>query len=321
MATLRNRNGKKYLCWYEGGKERRKSLGDIPDKDAEIIRQQKELITKNNNYIAPNFETFALEYLKWHKFEYPDSHTRIHQLTHQYLIPEFGLCEISQLDRLEVENYKHTRKAAPTTIGKELRTLQAILNKAVEWRYIGINPIKGVKPPRDNRDSPPPYYQINQIKTIYKQSLDPVKKATWMLFFNTGIRRAEGLNLEKEWIDERGIKILSTTKNRTKSGKWRIVPHTKGTKAALRVLNKLDGNKVLPQVHLKSISRAFDNCLNRAKLDGSLHWTRHTYASHLVMAGEPLIKVQKLLGHSSIKTTEKYSHLSPDFMSKINISL
>ncbi|NCC26249.1 MAG: hypothetical protein EOM25_13805, partial [Deltaproteobacteria bacterium] len=44
----------------------------------------------------------------------------------------------------------------------------------------------------------------------------------------------------------------------------------------------------------------------------TFHTLRHTCASWLVMAGESLFKVGKLLGHSQIKTTERYSHLAPD---------
>jgi site-specific recombinase XerD len=41
---------------------------------------------------------------------------------------------------------------------------------------------------------------------------------------------------------------------------------------------------------------------------------RHTFASHLAMNGVDLYTVQKLLGHSSIKTTEIYAHLAPDYL-------
>lgn len=55
----------------------------------------------------------------------------------------------------------------------------------------------------------------------------------------------------------------------------------------------------------------------------SLHSLRHTYISHLVMAGIPLRVVQKLTGHAHHSTTERYAHLAPNFMQdlrkKINL--
>ena len=333
MATIRPRGKSWQLCYEENGKERRKSLGQISRREALRLKKEFEQGQPPKTFIyTPSFIQFSQEYLNWHKVEYPDSHDRINQIVEQYLVPEFGYTDLSDISKKAVEQYKHKRLTqpwdkkeskypSPNTIAKELRTLQAIMNMAVEWDYLQKNHIKGVKPPKDTKDAPPPFYLKEEIKLIYENALDPIKEATWKLYLNTGFRRSEGLTLKKEWIDEKGIKIYSTSKDRTKSGKWRIVPHTRGTKKALKVLSEVDGPNVIPQVHLKSISRAFGNCLRRAELEGSLHWTRHSYASHLVMAGEPLWKVQKLLGHASIKTTERYAHHDPDYLQKVKISL
>jgi len=84
-------------------------------------------------------------------------------------------------------------------------------------------------------------------------------------------------------------------------------------KADRLVLEELprNGRHVIPQINAVSLSRSFANTLRRANLNGSIHCLRHTYCSHLAMAGIPLRTIQKLAGHTHFKTTERYAHLAP----------
>ncbi len=62
-----------------------------------------------------------------------------------------------------------------------------------------------------------------------------------------------------------------------------------------------------------NIYPAWWNALERAEIqDFKIHDLRHTFASWLVMRGVPLIHIRDLLGHSSIKMTERYAHLCQD---------
>lgn len=116
---------------------------------------------------------------------------------------------------------------------------------------------------------------------------NPIHAHVWRLLANTGLRRGEALALRWEWINGNWLRVPSTEERRTKSGKWREVPLTEGAMIALFAL-PMNSPYVLPRIAPESLSRAAIRDIRRASLLGSIHTFRHTYISHLVMAGEPL---------------------------------
>ncbi len=78
-----------------------------------------------------------------------------------------------------------------------------------------------------------------------------------------------------------------------------------------------DNGKNEPLHHPDYYTKEFIKLLKKAEVkDVNLHTLRHTFASYLVMAGVDFRTVQELLGHSTVKVREKYSHLSPDHRAK-----
>ena len=200
--------------------------------------------------------------------------------------------------------------ARTSTIKKEMRTLQAVLNKAVQWELIPKNRARGVKPPQELDARPAKYFTKEELERLYKHSLS--KRAIWKLIANTGLRRGEALNLRWDHIKEGVLYVVSTESARSKSKRYRTIPLNAEAQTALQALAN-ESPSPLPRMVPYSLSRAFGHDARRAGLTGTLHALRHTFCSHLVMNGADLRTVQELAGHSTIvMTMSLYAHLSQE---------
>jgi len=327
MATLYKRGQTFWIKWYKDGKAHYESLKTREKSKAKLLLNAKEIELRTGNNPIPkddmSFEDFAATYLHWHADEHPAHNERVHQIVHSYLIPEFGQFKMHQLEPVVVEHYKQKRRRtknhkgtvpAAATINKELKTLRAVVNKAVEWNVLAKNHLATVKDIKAVASKPINYYTVEQLNEIYET--DPDHADVWRLLANTGMRRAEAYNLTWDYVLEQHIRVVSTEDARTKDAEWRDIPISPGCCDALNALakNYTASTYVLPRVHKDSISRAFKKVVGRVGGIGSLHDLRHTFISHLVMQGVPLRTVQVLAGHSTIRVTEQYSHLSPNYM-------
>lgn len=333
MAGKFQRKQAWYITWIEGGRHRQRSLGRVTEAEAEAARRAQENQLATVAAAGPCFQDWAVTYATWHSQEYPDSYYRVEQILRCHLIPAFGPLPLLAIDRAAAEGYKRARAAAgasPGTLQKEWRTLQASLNAAVAHDVIPHNPIAAVRGPRDLRSRPPHWYRREELQRLYQTELQIPKctthedaemhrrfRWTWQLLANTGLRRGEALHLRWSEVDTERIAIHSNPEARTKSGKWRAVPVSRGAAEALDALKRPGAAHVLPQLNPVSITRAFSRTLKRAGLAGSLHSLRHTYCAHLVQQGTPLRHVQVLAGHASVTTTERYAHLAPDALRAI----
>lgn len=330
MATVYPRGGRWYLNWSENGRQWRKSLGRITADDAEKFRKGKdyELATgRKIFYASALFEDHLKRYLDWHAVQFRDSHFRTKQISEQ-CFGDFAGMALTQITSQHVERWMASRMTrvgrnrhneetvvSSETAAKELRTLKAVLNKAVEWGEIERSPAKPVKAPRNLRSAPMHWYAKAQLAKLYRGSKYGV---VWRLMANAGLRRAEAQQIRWRDVDRKAgtLNVLSTEHDRTKSGRWRQVPLSKSALTALRALKRTtgDGEHVLPSITGSSLSRVFLSDAKARGLAGSLHSLRHSYGAHLVMAGVPLRTIQVLMGHASFVTTERYAHVGKDHL-------
>ncbi len=308
------------LNWSEGGRQCRKSLGPISAYKAEDYRLAKELELRTGATVfsyAPLFGEMAEEYITWRATEFPDSQFRVEQIIRDHLIPAFQYVAIDTLTPRQVEQYKANRLqiVSEGSVAKEVRTLKAILNKAVEWTILDFSPIKLVSPPRIRTSRPMHWYTMEQMQELYVVS--GARQPVWQLMANTGIRRGEAAHLKIEHDRGESILIESTDIARTKSRKWREVPLSINARESLDILiERSNTDYVLGIATKDSWTQSFARDRDSAGLGGSLHSLRHTFGTHQGIKGTPVQVLKELMGHASIKTTEKYLHAAQQHLSQ-----
>lgn len=164
----------------------------------------------------------------------------------------------------------------------------------------------------------------NEITAILK-ALSNIKHKTMLsLIYSCGLRRSELLNLKPTDVDsDRKLLIIRNAKGK----KDRVVTLSEKTIDMLRNYYKIykpavwlfEGQKSGEQYSPRSLEEILKKSINiaRIKKPVTLHWLRHSYATHLLENGVDLRFIQELLGHKSSKTTEIYTHVSNKQLQKI----
>ncbi len=155
-----------------------------------------------------------------------------------------------------------------------------------------------------------------EVKRILEAPYNLKHRSMLALIYSCGLRRSELLNLTKLDIDsKRMIVIIRMAKGK----KDRIVPLSPKILELLRDYYK----SYKPKEYLfegqnggkyseKSLENVFKQSIQKARIEkpATLHWLRHSFATHLLESGTDLRYIQELLGHKSSKTTEIYTHVS-----------
>ncbi len=156
-----------------------------------------------------------------------------------------------------------------------------------------------------------------EIKAILEALTNMKHKAMLSLIYACGLRRSELLNLTFEDIQsDRKLLMIKQSKGK----KDRIVPLSDKILEMLREYYKsykpkkwlFEGQKENTKYSDRSLEEVLKKSIKLAGINKpvSLHWLRHSYATHLLENGTDLRYIQELLGHSSSKTTEIYTHVS-----------
>lgn len=147
-----------------------------------------------------------------------------------------------------------------------------------------------------------------------------------VLALYTDMRRREAAGLQWDSVnDETGMITVKRTYCRvakafleeTKSKKIRRIPICKALSYHLRDWYRITGSSgyVVPFFHPDHFNREFKRTAVAARVPKiRFHDLRHTFASHFLMGGGNIYDLQKILGHSTVQVTERYTHLIPEHL-------
>jgi integrase/recombinase XerD len=149
-------------------------------------------------------------------------------------------------------------------------------------------------------------------------------KAIIALLYSSGLRRMECAMLKPAHIESGRMKV------RVECGKGKRDRYTLLSHKALELLRAyvrafrprawlFESAMTGGRLHLRTISKVVENAARAARIGKRVHahTLRHSFATHLLEAGTALPVIQTLLGHSSIKTTMLYLHVSPVCMERV----
>ena len=231
---------------------------------------------------------------------------------------------LTKEDTINYLKYLDKKKLSNKTIANILSSIRTYYDYLLDLKKVDINIFKLVKNPKIEKKLPS-FLSEGEMDDIFdsiecNNVLDYRNKLIIELFYDTGIRVSELTNIKLEDIKkaEKTIRIYG------KGNKERIVYYTKKCAEAidnyLNVRNSdseflilnFKGDKITSRGIEKIISNIFTKAAIKTK--ASPHTIRHTFATHLLNNGADIKSVQELLGHSSLNTTEIYTHVTSEYL-------
>lgn len=313
--ALFERDGIWYIDYYDGSRRIREAVG--PDKKlakealrirmGEVARRKFGIGGPKEPVLFDNFAQTYLEYSKTNKGVL--THRRDRSLINNLLV-YFSGQKMDAITPYSIEQYKLERlkKVSKTTVNRELACLRHMFNLGIEWGKWDVNPVQKVRFFKEE----PTNFKILSFEEANRliAHCSPHFRPLVVMALNTGMRRAEILNLKWKNLD---LKNRIITVEKTKAHDIRRIPINDPLyKELIALPHYSDYVFAHPNGQpFKDFRKAFHNARKRAGLEHfRFHDLRHTFASQLVMAGEDLVTVQRLMGHKTIEMTMRYSHLS-----------
>jgi integrase/recombinase XerC len=247
-----------------------------------------------------------------------------------------GTVDVRKVDVHVVRAYlaSLTKSRKKSSMGRKLAALKTFFRYLLATRYIESDPLRLIHSLKQEKPLPN-FLSVDDVFRLLSLNngtgaLESRDRAILEVFYSTGIRVSELVGLNWSDVDFQ----LGITRVVGKGAKERIVPIGEVALQALGAyaqevrkkwnlackgespvfLNNRGG-----RITTRSVARVVDKHLRRAGIPVKMgpHGLRHSFATHLLNSGADLRVIQELLGHASLSTTQRYTHLNLDQLTAV----
>ncbi|MGQ9693748.1 MAG: tyrosine recombinase XerC [Thermodesulfobacteriota bacterium] len=259
---------------------------------------------------------------------------------HEFLITSLSLpkdaaqLEIKKIDHLMIRaflSHLYQKRKKKSSLARKLAALRSFFRFLVDERILTTNPAEIISTPRQEKPLPT-FLPVDEIFSLLEAV--PVNnvwsardRAIFEVLYSSGLRVSELVGLNDEDVDF-SLEIIKVV---GKGRKERIVPVGAKALQALKIyLPQRDQllaswspktsplplfiNKWGGRLTARSVARLLQKYIKKCGLMRQIspHALRHSFATHLLDAGADLRAIQEMLGHVSLSTTQRYTHVSLD---------
>jgi integrase len=312
------------------GQERRITIGTYPgwsvaaarkearDLRVRIDQGEDPLAERIADREAPTMRDLASRYLVEHAIpkKRPDSVRDDRAMLDKIILPALGSRRVADLRHSDIERLhaKVTARGSTVRANRVAALISKMLNLAIRWEMITMNPAKGIERNPENRRTR--YLSGDELARLSEalaiHSSQSAANAVRLLLL-TGARRMEVLGAQWGEFDfETGHWIKPSSHTKQKS-EHKLPLSAPALKLLAEMREQAKGKFLFPgrdgKGHMVDLKTSWSTICRVAQLgDARLHDLRHTHASLLANAGANLMQIGALLGHTNPETTSRYAH-------------
>lgn len=234
------------------------------------------------------------------------------------ILPSLGCKRIRDVEAGDIDQlHNRISRKTPTQANRALSSVQHVFATAIRWRLVSHNPATGVaRNAEQGRERYLDSTEVERLLAALERREDTPSTLLIRFLLLTGARSGEAFKATWDQFDL-DLGIWTKPSSHTKQRRVHRVPLSNDAMAVLkRAANLHRSEYVFPGAkggHLTTVKTVFGSiCAEAGLANLRVHDLRHSFASFLVADGASLPIIGRLLGHTQVATTNRYSHLADE---------